>query len=91
MDSSRYRLHLEARLITTWFDVAWQLTTSKSGMSTKTLEITLRTSYRVTWTMLHRSRVEMVRTEREKLSGIVEEDETMIGGVEKDGKLGCGS
>jgi transposase-like protein len=59
--------------LTTWFDAAWHLTTSKNGMSAKTLEITLGTSYRVA----------MVRTEREKLSGIVEVDETMIGGAQK--------
>lgn len=77
--------------LTTWFDAAWHLTTSKNGMSAKTLEITLGTSYQVAWTMLHRYRVAMVRTEREKLSGIVEVDETMVGGVKKDGKRGRGA
>lgn len=77
--------------LTTWFDAAWHLTTSKNGMSAKTLEITLGTSYQVAWTMLHRYRVAMVRTEREKLSGIVEVDETMVGGVKKDGKRGRGT
>lgn len=33
--------------LTTWFDAAWHLTTSENGISTKTLEITLRTSCRV--------------------------------------------
>jgi transposase-like protein len=60
-------------------------------MSAKTLEITLGTSYRVAWTMLQRYRVAMVRAERSKLSGIVEVDETMIGGVGKDGKRGRGA
>jgi transposase-like protein len=77
--------------LTTWFDAAWHLTTSKNGMSAKTLEITLGTSYRVAWTMLQRYRVAMVRAERSKLSGIVEVDETMIGGVGKDGKRGRGA
>lgn len=77
--------------LTTWFDAAWHLTTAKNGMSAKTLERTLGTSYQVAWTMLHRYRVAMVRTERRKLSGIVEVDETMIGGVRKDGKRGRGT
>ena len=41
--------------------------------------------------MLHRFRVEMVRTSRESLSGEIEVDETMIGGVEKGGKRGRGA
>lgn len=41
--------------------------------------------------MLYHYRVAMVRTEREKLSGIVKVDETMVGGVEKNRKRGRGS
>ena len=46
--------------LTTWFEAAWHVTTAKSGMSAKTLERTLGTSYRVAWTMLQRFRVAMV-------------------------------
>ena len=67
--------------LTTWFDAAWQVTTAKNGMSAKTLERTLGTSYRVAWTMLQRFRVAMVRAERERLSGVVEIDEAYVGGV----------
>ena len=77
--------------MTTWFEAAWHLTTAKNGMSAKTLERSLGTSYRVAWTMLHRYRVAMVRAERELLSGDVEVDETLVGGVEKDGKRGRGA
>lgn len=77
--------------LTTWFEVAWHVTTAKNGMSAKTLERTLGTSYRVAWTMLQRYRVAMVRAERERLSGEVEVDETLIGGAEKGGKRGRGA
>ena len=77
--------------LTTWFEAAWHVTTAKNGMSAKTLERTLGTSYRVAWTMLQRYRVAMVRTERERLFGNVEIDETLVGGVEHGGKRGRGA
>jgi len=77
--------------LTTWFEAAWHVTTAKNGMSAKTLERTLGASYRVAWAMLQRFRVAMVRAEREQLSGEVEVDETLIGGVEKGGKRGRGT
>ena len=67
------------------------MTTAKSGLSAKTLERTLGTRYRVAWTLLHRFRVAMVRSERERLSGDVEIDETLVGGVEHGGKRGRGT
>lgn len=77
--------------LTTWFEAAWHVTTAKNGMSAKTLERTLGTSYRVAWTMLQRYRVAMVRAERERLSGEVEVDETLVGGIEHGGKRGRGT
>jgi transposase-like protein len=77
--------------LTIWFDAAWHLTTTKNGVSARTLERTMGISYRVAWYMLHRFRVAMVRTARELLSGEVEVDETLIGGVEKGGKRGRGT
>ena len=76
--------------LTTWFDAAWHLTTAKSGLSAKTLEKTLGTSYVTAWAILQRFRVAMVRSEREKLSGRVEVDETLIGGVKQGGRRGRG-
>ncbi len=77
--------------LTTWFDAAWHVSTAKNGMSARTLERMMGVSYRVAWDMLHRFRVAMVRVGREPLSGQVEVDETMIGGVEKGGKRGRGT
>jgi transposase-like protein len=77
--------------LTTWFEAAWHVTTAKNGLSAKTLERTLGTSYRTAWTMLQRYRVAMVRSDREPLSGVVEVDETLVGGVERGGKRGRGT
>jgi transposase-like protein len=77
--------------LTTWFEAAWHLTTAKNGMSAKTLERTLGTAYRTAWAMLQRYRVSMVRSEREQLTGTIEVDETLVGGVEQGGKRGRGS
>lgn len=76
--------------LTTWFEAAWHVTTAKNGMSAKTLERTLGTSYRVAWMMLQRFRVAMVNAERKPLSGDVEVDEAFVGGVKEGGKRGRG-
>jgi len=77
--------------LTIWFDAAWHLTTAKNGLSAKTLERTLGTCYRTAWAILQRFRVAMVRSEREKLTGLVEVDETLIGGAKQGGKRGRGT
>jgi hypothetical protein len=77
--------------LTIWFEAAWHLTTAKIGMSAKTLERTIGTSYEVAWMMLHRYRVAMVNTERSQLSGEVEVDESFVGGTETGSKRGRGT
>lgn len=77
--------------LTIWFEAAWHVTTAKNGLSAKTLERTLGTTYRVAWAMLQRYRVAMVCTERERLSGEVEVDEAYVGGVEHGGRRGRGT
>ena len=67
------------------------MSTAKNGMSAKTLERTLGTKYRVAWMMLQRFRVAMVDVERNQLSGNIEVDETLIGGVKRGGKRGRGA
>ena len=67
------------------------MTTAKNGLSAKTLQRTLGTSYRTAWKMLHRYRIAMVRSEREQLSGVVEVDESLVGGVDHGGKRGRGA
>jgi len=77
--------------LTTWFEAVWHVTTAKNGLSAKTLERTLGMSYRTAWTMLQRLRVAMVRSEREPLSGLIEVDESFVGGVERGRKRGRGT
>lgn len=77
--------------LTTWVTAAWLVTTGKNGMSAKTLERTLGVSYHTAWAILQRFRVAMVRSERPRLSGNVEIDETLVGGVSRGGKPGRGS
>ena len=67
------------------------MTTAKSGLSAKTLQRTLGTSYRTAWKMLHRYRIAMERSEREPLTGTVEIDESLVGGIDHGGKRGRGA
>ena len=77
--------------LTIWLETAWHMTTAKNGLSAKTVQRTLGTGYRTAWKMLHQYRIAMVRSERKLLSGIVEIDEALVGGVEHGGKRGRGT
>ena len=69
--------------LTVWFAVCWQFATAKDGVSALAVKRTLQIgSYQTAWAMLQRLRSVLVRPGRELLSGIVEVDETYIGGVE---------
>ena len=62
-----------------WLAAAWYLTNQKHGVSALGLQRVLGLgSYQTAWAMLHRLRRAMVRPERERLSGIVEVDETFL-------------
>ncbi len=74
-----------------WFRAIWWVTGQKNGASALGLKRMLGFgSYRTAWTWLHKLRRAMVRPGRNKLSGIVEVDETFIGGA-KPGKRGRGA
>jgi transposase-like protein len=76
--------------LSTWFAAIWFLTSQKNGMSALGLQRVLGFgSYETAWAWMHKLRRAMVRPERDKLSGIVELDETMIGGVTR-GRAGYG-
>jgi transposase-like protein len=73
-----------------WFAVAWFVTSQKNGASALGLQKIMGFgSYQTAWAWLHKLRRAMVRPERERLSGIVEVDETYVGGRERgvDGRL----
>jgi len=77
--------------LTMWFWAIWWVTSQKNGASAKGLQRILGLgSYETTWTWLHKLRRAMVRPGRDRLAGLVEVDETYIGG-EKPGKRGRGA
>jgi transposase-like protein/Zn ribbon nucleic-acid-binding protein len=78
--------------LTKWFTAIWWITTQKNGASAKGLQQVLGlSSYETAWTWLHKIRKAMVRSDRTKLSGAVEVDETYIGGEEHSGSTGRGT
>ena len=67
----------------TWFDVMWLMVAQKTGTSAQNIKDMMGFgSYQTAWSILHKLRRVMIRPGRDKLSGIVEVDETFIGGVE---------
>ena len=48
-------------------------------------------SYQTAWSWLHKIRRAMVSPDRERLSGNIEVDETLVGGEEHGGKRGRGA
>lgn len=64
-----------------WLAAVWYVTNQKHGVSALGLQRVLGLgSYQTAWTMLHRLRRAMVRPGRERLAGVVEVDETYVGG-----------
>jgi transposase-like protein len=77
--------------MTLWFEAMWHITSQKYGANALGLQRVLSLgSYHTAWNWLHKLRRVMVRPDREKLSGIVEVDETLIGGA-RPGKRGRGA
>lgn len=74
-----------------WFRAMWHITSQKNGISALGLQRVLGLKrYETVWIWLHKLRSAMVRPGRDRLSGIVEVDETYIGGP-KPGKRGRGA
>lgn len=67
-----------------WFLAMWFVTNEKLGGSALGLKRLLGLgSYQTAWSWLHKLRRAMVRPDRDRLRGLVEVDETYVGGVEK--------
>lgn len=74
-----------------WFRAIWWVVSQKNGASAKGIQRILELgSYQTAWTWLHKMRRAMVRPGRDRLDGVVEVDETYVGG-EKPGKRGRGA
>ena len=68
--------------LSTWFAAIWCVTAQKNGVSAQGLQRVLGFgSYETAWAWLHKLRRAMVRPDRDRLSGVVEVDETFVGGV----------
>lgn len=77
--------------LTFWFRAIWWVTGQKNGASALGLKRILGLgSYRTAWVWLHKLRRAMVTPGRNRLAGIIEVDESYIGG-EKSGKRGRGA
>lgn len=77
--------------LTLWFEVAWLMTTGKSGVSAAHVHRILPIgSYQSAWTMLTKFRHVMTPSNSAPLSGRVEIDETFLGGP-KPGVTGRGA
>lgn len=80
--------HRSHTSISTWFAAVWFVTSQKNGVSALGLQNVLGFgSYETAWAWMHKLRRAMVRPEREQLSGVVELDETLVGGA-STGQLG---
>ena len=66
-----------------WFHIMWWVAAQKTGVSASNFKDFMGFgSYETAWAWLHKLRRAMVRSDREKLAGDVEVDETFIGGKE---------
>jgi transposase-like protein len=67
-----------------WFKAMWWVTSQKTGASALGLQRVLGLgSYETAWLWLHKLRSAMVRPGRDRLAGVVEVDETYVGGHEE--------
>lgn len=74
--------HKTRKPLRTWFLAMWFVTSQKHGASALGLQRVLGLgSYNTAWTWLHKLRRAMVRPGRRQLTGVVEIDETYVGGV----------
>lgn len=83
--------HRTHKPLVLWFRAIWWMTGQKNGASAVTVKRIMGLgSYKTAWAWLHKLRRAMVTPGRDNLSGIIEVDETYIGG-KKIGKRGRGA
>jgi len=75
--------------LSTWFAAVWLVTSQKNGVSAQGLKDVLGFgSYETAWAWLHKLRRVMVRPDRDLLDGVVELDQSFLGGQSKGRKGG---
>jgi transposase-like protein len=90
-DSCRYQFSVTAGSIfhdshlplTKWFFATYVMVESKKGVSANQLKRMLGISYKTAWYLCHRIRKAMVEVNPARLSGVVEIDETYLGGKKR--------
>lgn len=73
--------HKSSTSLRTWFHVMFLMTASKNGVSAKEIERQTGVTYKTAWRMGHQIRKLMAQG-GDLLSGVVEADETYVGGVQ---------
>ena len=74
-----------------WFLAIYLIVNAKKGISTNSLSRLLGLTYKTTWFLTHRIRHTMEPINQRRLRGVVEADETYVGGRHRGGKRGRGS
>jgi len=83
--------HRTRKPLSLWFRAMWHITNQKYGANALGLQRMLDLgSYQTAWQWLHKLRRAMVRPGRDQLSGLVQMDETYLGGT-RSGKHGRGA
>jgi transposase-like protein len=90
-DSCRYQFSVTAGTIFhdsklplwKWFLAAYIMSESKKGVSANQMKRMLSVSYKTAWYLCHRIRAAMTVVNPEPLTGVIEADETWIGGRKK--------
>jgi transposase-like protein len=73
-----------------WFAAVYLLCESRKGMSANQIKRMLGVSYKTAWYLCHRIRAAMKEMDREMLDGIVEVDETYVGGRKHGARANMG-
>ena len=73
-----------------WFLTVYMMLESKKGVSANQISRTIDVSYKTSWYLCHRIRNAMKEKDPDLLGGIVEVDETLIGGKQKGSGKGKG-
>jgi transposase-like protein len=63
-----------------WFAAMYLMIEAKKGISANQLKRTLAVSYKTAWYLCHRIRKAVTELERKELKGVIEVDETYVGG-----------
>ena len=66
-----------------WFLTAYMMIESKKGVSANQIKRTIAVSYKTAWYLCHRIRAAMTDVNPEPLTGVLEADETLVGGKKR--------